>query len=408
MKIKIVRVKTKHKIYEGKLLESYDPEIILIKLENGYNIGLKKKEILSIEEMEETKIEEKETKIEQNKSLKKIAIIATGGTIASKVDYSTGGVTPVKKPEDLLESFPELKEIAQFEVYVPFVLDSSQVTSREWKKLAKICANLLNREEIKGVVILHGTDTLHYTAAALSFMLQNLNKPVVFTFAQRSIDRGSSDAYLNLKCACLAALSDIAEVLVVGHEDMNDLSCIVLRGTKTRKMHSTKRAAFQAINDLPIARIYHDNKIEMLSKNYKKRNEKKKVEVVPLFEDKVALIKFFPGASPEILEYFIKKKYRGIVIEAFGLGQISESWIQRIKKACKKCVICITTQTIHGKVDPYVYAPARKLHEAGALFLEDMISETAYVKLGWLLGQYDLKKVKELMLKNLANEVNMS
>lgn len=404
-KIILARIKTRNKIYEGQLLESYDPNVVLLKLPNGYNIGINKRKILGIEKIKEIKKEKKEIKIEQEKGLKKIGIIATGGTIASKVDYMTGGVVPIKDQKELLENFIDLKEIVQFDFYVPFSLDSSQISSKEWVELAKFSAKLLNREDIEGVVILHGTDTLHYTASALAFMLQNLNKPVVLTYAQRSIDRGSSDAYLNLKCACIAALSDIAEVVIVGHENSNDLSCLVLRGTKSRKMHSSKRAAFQTINDFPIARIFSDGKIEILNPNYRKRN-KEKVKVFPFFEEKVALLKFFPGANPEILKFLARKKYKGIVIEAFGLGQISEEWIEEIKKITKKTLVCVTSQTFYGRVSNYVYAPARKLSQAGAIFLRDMLPETAYVKLGWLLGQYKIKEAKELMLKNFANEFN--
>ncbi|MEM1536165.1 MAG: Glu-tRNA(Gln) amidotransferase subunit GatD [Candidatus Pacearchaeota archaeon] len=405
-----VKVFTKEKCYEGLLLESYDPEIVLLKLKNGYNIGIEKKSIIRIEKLgkisREEKKHEKEKSAKEKENLPKIAIIATGGTIASRVDYTTGGVLAVEKPQDLLENFPELEQIARFEVYVPFSMDSSQMSSKEWKKLARLSAKLLNKKDIKGIVILHGTDTLHYTASALSFMLHNINKPVVLTYSQRSIDRGSSDAHLNFKCACLAALSDIAEVMVVGHEDTSDLSCVAFRGTKVRKMHSSKRAAFQSINEEPLARIFSD-RIEILNHRHKKRDEKAKVKALPFFEEKVALIKFFPGASKEIFDYFVKNKYKGIVIEAFGMGQISEKWIKSIKKAIASgIVVCIASQTIHGRVNPYVYAPARKLKKAGALFLQDMLSETAFVKLGWLLAQYDEKKVKQLMLENFAHELN--
>jgi glutamyl-tRNA(Gln) amidotransferase subunit D len=406
-----VKIETKEKNYEGMLVESPDSKIILIKLDSGYNVGLKKDQIIKIEKISSKNKEKKEKKIEQEKGLKKIAIIATGGTIASKVDYETGGVLAVEKPEDLIEGFPELKKLVQFEVHVPFSIDSSQISSKEWKKLAKLCAELLNRNDIHGIIILHGTDALHYTSAALSFMLHELNKPVVLTFSQRSIDRGSSDAHLNLRCSCYMALSNIAEVMIVGHENENDLSCLAIRGTKARKMHSSKRNAFKAINDLPLTRIFPDGRVEILNNKHKQRHEGK-VKVMPFFEDKVALIKFYPGAEPSIIKHLIKEKYKGIIIEALGMGQISvegeNSWLSIIKEAVDAGIfIGITSQTIYGRVDPFIYSPARKLEKAGAVFLEDMLSEAAFIKLSWLLGQeLGFEVIKRKMLENISGEVN--
>ncbi|MEM4703222.1 MAG: Glu-tRNA(Gln) amidotransferase subunit GatD [Candidatus Pacearchaeota archaeon] len=408
-----IRIRTKDQELEGIALESYDPKIILVKLNNGYNVGFNKKDILNLEKICDVKKEKRERVVEQDKKLPKIVIIATGGTIASKVDYATGGVLAVGKPQDLLESYPELKNVVQFEIQVPYSIDSSQISSREWKKLARLVAKILNRKDIKGVVILHGTDTLHYTSSALAFMLHNLNKPVVLTYSQRSIDRGSSDAHLNLKCACYMALSDVAEVMIVGHENTNDLSCLALRGTKVRKMHSSERAAFKAVNDVPIARIFPDGKIEILNHKYRKRNLGK-VKALAFFNEKTALVKFFPGANTEILNDLIKRKYKGIIIEAFGMGQIcvkgKNSWLPAIKKAISKNIIIgITSQTISGRVNPYVYTPARKLEKEGVLFLKDMLAETAFVKLGWLLGQQvrrNSDKVKKLMLENFSGEFN--
>ncbi|UCD20992.1 MAG: Glu-tRNA(Gln) amidotransferase subunit GatD [archaeon] len=405
-----VKVITKEKTYEGILLESHDSKIILLKLKNGYNIGIKKDSILKITKLSNLK-EQKTKKTDQDKTLPKIAIIATGGTIASKVDYQTGGVLAVENPYDLLENFPELKKIIRFEVHVPFSDDSSQVSPKEWVRWSKLVAKLVNMPQIKGVVILHGTDTLHYSASALSFMLHNLNKPVVFTFSQRSVDRGSSDSFLNIRCACHAALSNIAEVMVVGHEKSDDDSCLMIRGTKVRKMHSSIRGAFKPINENPLAKVFSDGRIDILNHKFRKRHEGK-VKPLSFFEEKTALVKFFPGSSSEILDSLIKKGYKGIIIEAVGLGQLpvegTNSWLTKIKQAIyKKIFVGVTSQTIYGRVNPYVYSPSRKVEKAGAVYLKDMLSETAYVKLGWLLGQK--KKFKELskeMLENKSHEFN--
>jgi len=267
---------------------------------------------------------------------------------------------------------------------------------------------LLDDKEISGVVLTQGTDFLHYASAALSFFLKNLSKPVVLTYAQRSIDRGSSDANLNLQCAALAAISDAAEVMVVGHASTNDDYCFAFRGTKVRKLHSSRRDAFKSVNDSPLAKITPDS-IEFLSE-YRPRN-KETIELDTDYNDKVALIKFYPQQDPAILDYYALK-YKGIVIEGSGLGHVAtdsmNSWIPKLKKHIRNgLVVCMTSQTIFGRVDGYVYSPGRELIDAGVIFLEDMLPETAFVKLGWVLGHHGWKmKAREKMLENMAGELN--
>lgn len=408
----IVTIKTKDESIKGKLIESYDKNIILIKLDSGYNIGMKKEDTQEIKIEKREKDEKNEKEIRQNTKLPSIALIMTGGTIASRLDYNTGGVKWLMKPEEILSLAPKIFDISRINVIEkPFILASENMTSKEWQVLAEKTAELLNKPEIKGVIITHGTDTLHYTSAALSFMLKNVNKPVILTYAQRSTDRGSSDTALNLTCAAKATLSDIAEVMLVGHATINDDYCIAILGTKARKMHSSRRDTFRPINDLPIAKIYPDN-IEPLQE-YKKRNENLKAEADTKFEEKVALIKYYPGANPEILDFFKKKGYKGIIIEATGLGHVATeesrfNWLPKIKECISSgMTVCFAPETLYGRLDPYVYSPGRKLAEAGVIFLEDMLPETAYVKLGWVLGHTTYpEKVKEMMLTNYAGEIN--
>lgn len=408
----VVSIKTIDGTTKGRLLESYDKDIVLVKLDSGYNIGIKKKDIERVSILSRGKQESKKEEKKQNPRLPEIAVIATGGTIASKLDYNTGGVKWLMNPEDILSIAPKIFDIARIKtIEKPFMLASENMTAKEWQILAKKTAELLNKPEVKGVIITHGTDTLHYTSAALSFMLKSLNKPVVLTYAQRSTDRGSSDTALNLTCSARAALSDIAEVMLVGHASINDDYCIAIRGTKARKMHSSRRDTFRPINDLPIAKIYQD-RIEPLQE-YRKRKENIKVEADTKFEENVVLIKYYPGAKPDILESFAKKGYKGIVIEATGLGHVATeesrfNWIPQIKECIKKGItICFAPQTLYGRLDPYVYSPGRKLFELGVIFLEDMLPETAYVKLGWALGHTTYPaKVKEMMLTNYAGEIN--
>ena len=398
-------------IYEGNLLESPDSEkgIVLLKLGTGYNMGFNKKDILKIKVLK--KFVEKDNSFEIKSSSEKpnVAMIITGGTIASKYDSRTGGVHPLTNPENLFKFYPELFEKVNItRVEVPFMKFSEEMNYKDWQKIAICCEKLLNDSNIKGVIITHGTDFLHYTSSALSFFLRNLNKPVVLTYSQRSIDRASSDANLNLQCSALAGISDIAEVMIVGHANSDDDFCYAMPGTKVRKLHTSRRDAFKVVNGNPFAKIYPD-RIEMNSE-YKLRDNSKKVKVDKKFEEKVALVKFYPGQGPEILDYYLKNKFKGIVIEMSGLGHVSVDWIKKIKELSDKgMIICGVSQCINGRVDSMVYSTGRKLLEAGVIYLEDMLTETAFVKLGWVLGHdewnKDRKIVHEKMLHNFSGEL---
>ena len=404
--------------YHGILLESGEAGIILLKLDSGYNIGLIKKEILDLKVLkkaEEKKSGKEKTGVKKEEDRPNVALIMTGGTIANKYDPKTGAVSPLSTAEELFRFYPELfGKVNVLKVEMPFMKASEDMDFRDWQKIAKISAQLLNDSNIKGVMITHGTDTLHYTAAALSFFLKNLNKPVVLTYSQRSTDRASSDASLNLECAAVAALSDIAEVVVVGHASLNDDYCYSLRGTKVKKLHSSRRDAFKPVNTKPIAKIWPD-KIEIVS-GHDMRDNKKKVKTDTKFEEKVALIKFYPGQDPVILDFYAKNKYRGLVIEGSGLGHLPaltsrKSWLPTLKRLIAEgMVICMTTQCIHGRVDPYVYSNLRALEKTGVIYLEDMLAETALVKLGWVLGHSEWLKnretIKAKMLENISGEFN--
>ncbi len=405
-------------IYEGVLLEAPEEEkgILLLKLDSGYNIGLNKRDIIKVKIIE--KLKESGDWIKTPQDLSKIdskkpniAMIITGGTIASRYDSKTGGTHPLSSPEDLFKFYPEIFErVNVVKVEIPFMKWSEAMDYKDWQKLAKVIEGFLNDLNIKGVILTQGTDTLHYTSAALSFFLGKVNKPVVLTYSQRSSDRASSDATLNLKCSALAAISDIAEVMIVGHASSNDDFCYAMLGTKVRKLHSSRRDAFKVVNGKPLAKIYPD-KVEIL-KEHNLRNSRK-VVVDTKFEEKIALLKFYPGQDPEILDYYVKQGYKGIIIEASGLGNVpaltsNNSWIPTLKRlVAKGFFVGITTQCIYGRVDPYVYSNLRTLNDAGVVFLEDMLSETAFVKLGFVLAKTTNKdEVKKLMLTNMVGELN--
>jgi len=406
----IVKIKTSDSEIKGVIIPSFDKEVVLVKLDTGYNVGVERKKIKSVKKLGVKKSEAfPEAKSSQKKNKPGISMIATGGTISSRVDYNTGAVKPLMSPQQLFFLAPKLFDILKVnKIERPFSVLSENMTPKHWQKIAKLAAVLLNKKENKGLIITHGTDVLHYTAAALSFMLKGLNKPVVLTYSQKSTDRGSTDTVLNLTCAGYAALSDMAEVMLVGHSTSSDTECYALRGTKCRKMHTSRRDAFRPINDLPLARINEDGKFSDVKK-CNKRDDKRKVVADIAFEEKVALLKYYPGADAGIIDYLVSKRYRGIVIEATGLGHVStETWLPAIKKAVSKgVVVCFAAQTLYGRLDEYVYTSGRELADAGVIFLGDILPEVAYIKLGWVLGhEKKFDKVRDLMLTNIAGESN--
>jgi len=401
-----VKLRLAKREIEGTVLESQDGSVLLLKLSSGYNIGILRENVLGWRVLRKFKEEEGDFELPKGeKGLPSIGLIVTGGTIASKLDAKTGGVAPLTHLGEFAKFYPELFKMANVKIIdSPFMIASESMSVEHWRKIADSTRRMLNDSSISGVVITHGTDTLHYTSAALSFFLKDLNKPVVLTYSQRSVDRASSDASLNLQCAVLMALSNCAEVVLVGHGTTNDDFCYAFRGTKVRKMHTSRRDTFKAVNDLPLARVTPD-KVEFLEE----RRPRSKSEVILDYEfsDKVALVKFYPGQSADILDYYALK-YRGVVLEGTGLGHVSEEWTMRLKKVIREgLVVCMTSQCLFGRVDGFVYSNGRALIDAGVVFLEDVLPETALVKLGWILGHHGWKgKVKEKMLENVAGELN--
>ncbi|MBI5225391.1 Glu-tRNA(Gln) amidotransferase subunit GatD [Candidatus Micrarchaeota archaeon] len=398
--------------------------VITLKLDNGYNVGLKFAPGMQIKKTGSAgKLSQMPRLIVEKKDLPSIAIISTGGTIGTHIDYKTGGVFMSRTPEEILAMAPELQNFVNLKsLSSPFRTPSEDMTIENWKILAIEVAKQLNDPEIKGVVITHGTDTLHYTASALSFMLTDLGKPVALVGAQKSPDRGSFDGTLNLVCGSwFAAYSDCAEVAIVMHGSDSDDFCYAHRGTKARKMHSTRRDAFRSVNDSPLAKILADGKIEMLNGNFKKRKDGKTIADTEM-ENSVAILKIYPGSDPKLLEFLVSNGCRGVVLEATGLGHVPTgqggtdsgvfdkkfNWLPEIQSASEKGVlIAITSQTIYGRVSPSVYRNLRLLFDAGAVFCEDMLTETAYVKLAFTLAHSkNIEEAKKILLENLAGEFN--
>ncbi len=410
-----VEFNTKERSWTGFVLESYDSEIILLKLNTGYNIGIREGDIISAKLINKVeKINKEKFKAVNNKNLKNVVVIITGGTISSRLDPKTGGVL-FTGAEEILNIAPELKEVCNVSKVVrPFMKWSEDMSSVDWKVLAEICEKELNSDKVDGIIITHGTDFLHYTASALSFFIKDLNKPVALTCSQRSIDRASTDAALNLVCAARFAVSDVAEVALIAHENLHDKNCLAMPGTKVRKMHTSRRDAFKVINDSAFARIGSDS-FEIL-REFNMRDDSKKAKIDAKFNDKVAVVKVTPGQDPEVLDYYKSKGYKGIILEVAGIGQVPGksgryNWLPKIKKLVDDGMsIFAVAQTINGRLNSNVYSKGRDLANAGVVYLGDMLSESAFVKLGWILGHkawyYDSEKIREKMLFNVCGEFN--
>jgi glutamyl-tRNA(Gln) amidotransferase subunit D len=406
----LIRIRKGDQVFEGILIprsEYGDDKHIVIKLKSGYNIGVR---ITSDANVERVGRGEKPAFVapplpEQNPALPKVAIISTGGTIASRVDYRTGAVRPALTASDLYSVVPELANIARIDAQILFSLYSENITPAHWTEMAKAVAEKI-AEGADGIVIAHGTDTMGYSAAALSFALQNLPVPVIFVGSQRSADRPSSDAATNLTGAVLAAAkAPFAEVALAMHETISDKAIIIHRGTRVRKCHTSRRDTFKSVNAQPLAKV-EDNNVVMLTQDYQKRNPSQKPILKPNFSQKVALIKFYPGINPAIIDWYVDNDYKAIVLEGTGLGHVSNSFFKPIKRAVEKGVlVAMASQCIWGRVNMNVYDTGRDLLALGVIPLEDMLAETATVKLMWIFGQTNNpEEAKKLLKTNIAGE----
>jgi glutamyl-tRNA(Gln) amidotransferase subunit D len=405
-----VLVKTQDEELEGVLMQR--PEIVpgnalILKLDSGYNVGIAKGKIKSIKliRASEKPVAMKRFR-QERKDLPKVVILSTGGTIASKVDYRSGAVYPAVTADDFVTNVPEILEYANIEARQIMQKWSEDLTPKDWAKIAKEVHKEI-RAGAHGVIVTHGTDTMHYTSSAISFMVQNLPVPVIFVGSQRSVDRGSSDAYPNLLSAVIAAAKwGGAECVVCMHNSINDDINILVRGIKVRKMHTERRDAFRPINDLPLAKIdYHGN----IARNMEHRERSKTKPILNTkLDEKVAIVYFHPGMSPQIIENLIKQRYHGIVIAGTGLGRVNRNLIPVLKKCRKaKIPVVMTSQALYGRVNVEAYEAGRLLvKETDVIYGEDLTPESAYIKLMFVLGQTrNLEKVKDMMTTNMVGEI---
>jgi len=404
----IVQVRTKRGDYEGIILprsEYSDSHFIEIKLKNNYNIGIKVSDIYEIKKIgnrEATyKIPEREFPF--NKNLPNLKLFGTGGTVASRLDYTTGAVIPSFTPGELYSTVPELAEICNLDCEIVFEILSENMNVENWQKLAKKVKKVVD-SGINGIMIGHGTDTMSFTSAALSFMLKDLSIPVVLVGSQRSSDRPSSDAAFNLINAAVVANSDIAEVVVTMLGSSSHDYGLIHRGTLVRKMHTSVRNTFRTINNIPLGMV-QNRKIKMFTDEYKVRS-KLETQAITNFEKKIALIYSYPEMDNELINFYVDKGYRGIVFAGTGLGHIPTTLYDSLKRAIQEGItILMTSQTLHGFVGMNVYSTGRELQNIGIIPGQNLLPEVAYVKLGWVLGQTgNPDEIKNLLLKNIAGE----
>jgi glutamyl-tRNA(Gln) amidotransferase subunit D len=395
--------------YFGIIMPRYehsDDKHLVLKLKSGYNIGLEIEKIKKIEKISSTKKNiEKGESIEKNPSLPKILLLSTGGTIASKVDYRTGAVTPVLSAEELNSSVPELSKIANIDAEVLFSEYSENIMPDHWLKIAEKLKEH-SASDYSGIIIAHGTDTMHYTSSFLSFALAGFPIPIALVGSQRSSDRASSDAALNLIGAIKFLIGCKTNgVYIVMHQDENDETVACHLGTRVRKNHTSKRGAFQTIGDDPAFIVVNDQVQRNTKYDFFKVKEfQPRIKI----NTKVALVKYHPGYDPSLLEKIIEMNYSGIIFEGTGLGHIGKTMYENVKKANEKGIFLgMTSQCIDGRVRMTVYESGRDLLNLGIISLENMIPEVALVKAMWALGNSEtLEDMKHIMLQNIASEIS--
>lgn len=405
-----ILVRTDVAAYEGVLMPRYelaDDQHIVIKLASGYNVGVRVERVASVARrapgLKPAFVSPPRPEV--NPALPRVAIISTGGTIASRVDYRTGGVRPALTASELYSTVPELAEYAQIECEVLFSIYSENMTPAHWRALAERVAERVS-EGVRGVVVTHGTDTMAYTSAALSFALQGCPVPVVLVGSQRSSDRPSSDAALNLIGAVLlAGTAPFAGVFVVMHASLGDDVLAVHLGTKVRKNHTSRRDAFESVSIPPVAYVTGEH-IEQVAPYLPARRATDGFMAKPKFEPKVALVKFHPGMDHRVFDYYRERGYRGLVVEGSGLGHVSADCVRALSVAVAQGILVgMTSQCLWGRVRMTVYDTGRDLLSAGVVPLGDMLPETAFVKMMWVLQNARTpEEARMLLLQDLAGE----
>jgi glutamyl-tRNA(Gln) amidotransferase subunit D len=405
----VVVVNDAGSVFEGVILprsETQDDEHLVIKLKTGYNVGLHVDRVTSVREIgyKEAVYKIPEREFPRRPNLPKVVLLGTGGTIASRLDYRTGAVIPAFTPGELYGAVPELADLANLTTKKLFGVFSENMAKEQYLVLAQAVGAEIEAGA-DGIVIGHGTDTMGHTAAVLSFMVQHSPVPIVLVGSQRSSDRPSSDAALNLIHAVRAAGSgDIAEVQICMFGPTSDQYALLHRGTRCRKMHSSYRSAFRTVGDTPLGMVGDD--LTYLTRDYQPRDRSRRVRVDAVFDDRTTILYYYPGMKPDLVDMLVERGYRGIVIAGTGLGHVNKPLYPALKRAVEAGVhVVMTVQTVWGFAQMYVYDTGRDLMELGVVPLDNMLPETALMKLSWVLGHTgDHAEVLRLMRTPIGRE----
>ena len=404
----VLEIESKGRSFRGILMPHHEfsaGDVVIIKMKSGYNVGIRIYADSKVKVVEKPAHKTREPEFAEPKpGLKKVVLIGTGGTIASYVDYRSGAVHPALSASDMVNAVPEMRDIANMHARVLFSIFSENMTVSHWQKMAEAVAEEIGNGA-DAIIIPHGTDTMGYTAAALSFMLGEVTKPVVLVGAQRSSDRPSSDATSNLIAAArFCTEGNRAGVFVIMHDTLGDDSFAAHIGTRVRKMHTSRRDAFHSMNVPPAAHIDAEGKVTLSGEGRPVTNGS--AEVRTKMEEKTILLQFYPGMDPALFEGPIMSS-KGIVIAGSGLGHVNSNMVPLIKKACDNgAVVVMTSQCLEGTTNLNVYNTGRDLTAAGAITVKDMLPEVAYVKLMWALANSKNAEAAKVMMQTpLAGEM---
>jgi glutamyl-tRNA(Gln) amidotransferase subunit D len=399
---------------EGRLMPkpgTGDPEILNLKLDSGYNIGVEPENVELVEKREGS--EDLEVDLQHAEDKPDILVLHTGGTIASRVSYEEGGVKPAFDPEDLVQMYPELADEVNLHSEVVAQMLSEDMEPAHWQEIAEKIDEV--KEDYDGIVLGHGTDTMSWTGAALSLMLQNLDTGVMIVGSQRSSDRPSTDATMNLYCATkFLTETGFTGIGICMHETSSDNTCNILPPHKVRKMHTSRRDAFKPVNEEKLGAVNYqtgeiETSFEKNSGEYEKNTE---------IDTDVGVLKVRPGMNPEEIDFLIEQDYSGVVVEGTGLGHMPvnafdeetkhhEEILEKVSELAEDTVVVMTSQCLNGRVDMNVYDAGIKIQDAGVIEAEDMHPELAYVKLMWSLGQTgDLEEAERLFQEEVNGEIS--
>jgi len=397
--------------FEGVILprsETADDLHVVVKLATGYNVGLHIDRIRHVEVLgfKEAFYRIPEHEFPHGPDLPRVTLLGTGGTIASRLDYRTGAVIPAFTPGELYGAVPELADLCNLTTRKIFGVFSENMGWEEYATLARAIGDEIEAG-VDGIVIGHGTDTMGHTAAVLSFMVQGSPVPIVLVGSQRSSDRPSSDAALNLIHAVRsAAYGDIAEVQICMFGPTSDQYGLLHRGTRCRKMHSSYRSTFRTVGDIPLCRVSATD-FGLLTDEYLPRTPHRRVKIDPVYDDRVTILYYYPGMKPDVVDALVEQGYKGIVIAGTGLGHVNQPVFPALERAIAKGVhVVMTVQTLWGYAQMYVYDTGRDLLDIGVVPLDNMLPETALMKLGWVLGHtHDQDEVQEMMRHSYSHEI---